>query len=121
MIISFTAGLLSFVTPCVVPLLAGYLAVVTGPHFEGVYRTGVEDKAGWTGLTHFTAFCLGLSVIFMILALPVTNLGRWAVLFQDDIRKLGGAVTVILGLYLSGVFSPGISPVSYTHLTLPTN
>lgn len=108
-IISFTAGLLSSVTPCVVPLLAGYLAVVTGVCFEGAYAQGGEDKPGWTGLTHFTAFCLGFLVIFMTLALPVTNPGRWAVLFQDDIRKLGGMVTVILGLYLGGFFSLAVS------------
>ncbi|MDY6851407.1 MAG: cytochrome c biogenesis CcdA family protein [Thermodesulfobacteriota bacterium] len=108
-VISFIAGLLSAVTPCVVPLLAGYSAVVTGPLFEGTHQAGGGDNPGWTGLTHFTAFGLGFLVIFMALALPVTNPGRWALFFQDDIRKLGGAVTVLLGLCLSGVLFPGIS------------
>src|SRR5438874_10152469 len=97
-VISFTAGLLSFLSPCVLPLIPGYVTFVTGLSLEDVQRS---RRAA---LTHALLFVLGFSLIFLALGASATLLGRLLIAYRSWIARGGGVLVVIFGLFLLGVF-----------------
>ena len=99
-------GWLTFVSPCVIPLLVGYLAILTGTRFEDF--SGIQGRRSgraW-GLIHLAAFVIGFAVMFLLLALPASEWGLLAWTRQTIIRQLGAVGAILLGLYLARVF-PG--------------
>ena len=98
-LIAFTAGLLSFLSPCVLPLIPSYVTFVTGLGLEDVQR------ARWTALVHALLFVLGFSLIFLALGATATALGRLLLLHRAWISRAGGVLVVLLGLSLLGVFN----------------
>jgi len=99
--ISFTAGLLSFLSPCVLPLIPSYVTFVTGMTLEDVQRSRR------VALVHALLFVLGFSLIFVALGASATLIGRVLVTYRLWITRLGGALIVVFGLYLLGVFNLG--------------
>jgi cytochrome c-type biogenesis protein len=95
--IAFTAGLLSFLSPCVLPLIPSYLTFVTG--------VGLDDlgTARRSALVHALLFVLGFTLIFVALGASATVLGRLLGAYRIWITRLGGALVVLFGLYLLGV------------------
>ncbi|HKO15747.1 MAG TPA: cytochrome c biogenesis protein CcdA [Gemmatimonadaceae bacterium] len=99
--ISFTAGLLSFLSPCVLPLIPSYVTFVTGLSLEDV------QHARRTALVHALLFVLGFSLIFLALGATATVLGRLLLVHRVWITRLGGALVILFGLYLLGAFNMG--------------
>lgn len=99
--ISFTAGLLSFLSPCVLPLIPGYVTFITGLSLEDV------QKARRSALTHALLFVAGFSLIFLALGATATILGRLLLVHRDWITRIGGVLIIVFGLYLLGVFNFG--------------
>lgn len=99
--ISFTAGLLSFLSPCVLPLIPSYVTFVTGLSLEGVQR------ARRTALVHSLLFVLGFSLIFLALGATATVLGRLLLANRVWISRIGGVLVILFGLYLLGAFNMG--------------
>jgi cytochrome c-type biogenesis protein len=97
--LAFTAGLVSFLSPCVLPLVPSYLAFVTGMSLEDLEQ-GVNRK---TTLVHATLFVTGFSVIFVLLGAGASFLGQFFQLYRVWIERIGGVVIILLGLHLSGV------------------
>ncbi len=97
--IAFTAGLLSFLSPCVLPLVPSYLTFVTGMSLEDL-EAGVDRKQT---LTHATLFVLGFSTIFVLLGISASFLGAFFATYKVWIARIGGAVIIVLGLHLAGV------------------
>ena len=98
-VISFTAGLLSFLSPCVLPLIPSYVTFVTGLSLEDVQRSRK------TALVHALLFVAGFSLIFLALGATATAVGRLLLLHRQWISRVGGVLVVLLGLYLLGAFN----------------
>jgi cytochrome c-type biogenesis protein len=94
--LAFSAGLLSFLSPCVLPLIPSYLTFVTG--------VGLDDlgTARRSALIHALLFVLGFTLIFVALGASATVLGRLLGAYRIWITRLGGALVVLFGLYLLG-------------------
>ena len=96
--VAFTAGLLSFLSPCVLPLIPGYLTFLTGLGAEDVTR------ARRITLVHALLFVVGFSLIFLALGATATVLGRVLLAGRGWITRIGGAIIIVFGLYLLGGF-----------------
>jgi cytochrome c-type biogenesis protein len=103
--IAFAAGLLSFLSPCVLPLLPSYLAFITGLSFEELTREETQGKRSKTIFLHSLMFVLGFSSLFTALGASATYLGQFLSAYRDTIRIAGGIMIILFGLFISGVFS----------------
>jgi cytochrome c-type biogenesis protein len=99
--IAFAAGLLSFLSPCVLPLIPSYVTFVTGLSLEDVPR------ARRVALVHSLLFVLGFSLIFLALGATATTLGRLLGYNREWVGRVGGVLVIVLGLYLLGAFNIG--------------
>jgi cytochrome c-type biogenesis protein len=102
--IALLAGLVSFASPCVLPLVPGYLAYVGGISEAG---SGASDKkaARRRMLLGIALFILGFSVIFLAYSAAFGALGTWLIVWQDWITRIMGVVVIALGLVFIGQFS----------------
>ena len=98
--IAFTAGVFSFLSPCVLPLVPSYLTFVTGMSLEDL-QEGVDRK---TTLTHSLLFVIGFSSIFILLGASASFLGQFLRAYEVWIARIGGVIIVLLGMHLAGVF-----------------
>ena len=94
--LAFSAGLLSFVSPCVLPLIPSYLTFVTGVGFDEL------QHSRRAALVHALLFVLGFTLIFVALGASATVLGRVLIAYRVWITRAGGALVVLFGLYLLG-------------------
>lgn len=101
LLISFTAGLLSFLSPCVLPLIPSYVTFITGMSVEEV------QHARRNALVHSLLFIAGFTLIFLLLGATATVMGRALLAYRDWISRIGGALIIVFGLYLLGVFNIG--------------
>ena len=99
--ISFTAGLLSFLSPCVLPLIPSYVSFITGLSLEDVQRSRR------VALVHSLLFIAGFTLVFLALGATATVLGRLLLRHRDWVGRIGGVLVIALGLYLLGVFNVG--------------
>jgi len=98
--IAFTAGVFSFLSPCVLPLVPSYLTFVTGTSLEDL-QEGVDRK---TTFTHSLLFVIGFSSIFILLGASASFLGQFLRAYELWIARVGGVIIVLLGMHLAGVF-----------------
>ena len=100
---AFLAGLISFVSPCVLPLIPAYLSFLTGSSLEELKAE--QDAARRAAvLGHALAFIAGFTVVFMALGFTAGAVGNALIAYRDLIAKVGGGVVVVLGLNMIGVF-----------------
>lgn len=97
--IAFTAGILSFLSPCVLPLVPSYLAFVTGMSLEDL-QEGVDRR---TTLIHALLFVAGFSAIFVVLGASASFLGQFFRAYEVWIARIGGVIIILLGVHLTGV------------------
>jgi cytochrome c-type biogenesis protein len=100
--ISFAAGLLSFLSPCVLPLIPSYVTFVTGLTLEDVQRSRR------IALMHSLLFVLGFSLVFLAMGATATTVGRLLGYNREWVGRIGGALVIVLGLYLLGVLNFGM-------------
>lgn len=98
--IAFTAGVLSFLSPCVLPLVPSYLTFVTGMSLEDL-QAGVNRKAT---MVHSLLFVFGFSLIFVLLGASASFLGQFFRQYELWIARVGGVIIIVLGLHMAGVF-----------------
>ncbi len=103
--IAFGAGLLSFLSPCVLPLVPSYLAFITGLSFEELTREDDKGQRRKTIFLHSLMFGLGFSTLFVALGASATYLGQFLAAHRDTIRIAGGILIILFGLFISGIFS----------------
>jgi len=99
--ISFTAGLLSFLSPCVLPLIPSYVSFITGLSLDDVQRSRRIT------LVHSLLFIAGFTTVFLILGATATVLGQVLLRHRDWVGRIGGVLVIVLGLYLLGAFNIG--------------
>lgn len=115
--IALVAGLLSFLSPCVLPLVPGYLSYITGMSAAELYtdHRGLKPRGAGTAVTakvRNTAqvlagsllFVLGLAVVFVCLGAAFGSLGDLLRHHQDLLTRIFGALTILLGLAFAGAF-----------------
>jgi cytochrome c-type biogenesis protein len=100
--IAFLAGLVSFVSPCVLPLVPAYLSLLTGESVEDL-RAATTTAARLRTLAHAVAFVIGFSLIFIALGLSASALGGVLNANRSSIAQIGGVIVVILGLHMMGM------------------
>ena len=100
---AFSAGLLSFVSPCVLPLVPSYVSYITGLSVEKL--ANVEERSHFKSLiiTNSLLFIAGFSTVFIAFGASASLIGQLFYEYQDVIRKVGGVLIIIFGLYLMGV------------------
>ena len=100
--LAFVAGVLSFLSPCVLPLIPSYVGFLTGLTLEEL-----EVRRG-TALAHALWFVAGFSLIFIALGATASALGVLLLRSQVWIGRIGGVVVILFGLYLLGVLRPAL-------------
>jgi cytochrome c-type biogenesis protein len=106
-LVAFSAGLFSFLSPCVLPLFPSYLSFITGMSVE---RLSGEVTAGARGrvLVHSLAFIAGFTAVFVSLGVSVSAAGQFLLDYRDWIRIAGGILIIVFGLYIAGVLRVGL-------------
>ena len=99
--IAFTAGLLSFLSPCVLPLVPSYVTFITGLSVEDV------TKSRRLAVVHALLFIAGFTMIFMLLGAGATTLGFVVKQQRVWLARIGGLPIFVFGLYLLGVLNIG--------------
>lgn len=100
---AFLAGVVSFLSPCVLPLVPSYVTFITGVSFD---ELTAEDKTGRVRrltILHSIAFIVGFSIVFISLGATATAAGRFLREYQDLLRQVGGVLIILFGLYLTGL------------------
>jgi cytochrome c-type biogenesis protein len=101
-IAAFFAGLISFLSPCVLPLVPGYLSLISGAGLE-------ELKAPQAHLmrrvmVNSVGFILGFSVVFIVLGAAATEVGQMLGMYKHTLARVAGVVIILFGLHLTGIF-----------------
>jgi cytochrome c-type biogenesis protein len=97
-IVSFVSGLLSFFSPCILPLVPSYLIFISGITFDD-YTGPQAKKYRKIVLIHSLAFILGFSFVFVVLGLSSSAIGSLLSNYQVYVMRIGGFILIILGLY----------------------
>jgi cytochrome c-type biogenesis protein len=108
LVLAFAAGVLGFVSPCIVPLIPGYLSFVSGVSLAEMDLAARRAKLGQV-LIATALFVLGFSIIFTALGASASALGSFIVDNRVALGRVGGSVVVLLGLSVLGVVKvPGL-------------
>jgi len=100
--LAFLAGLLSFLSPCVLPLVPSYVSFITGISFEDLTGGVDRRRIRYLTVTNSLVFILGFSTVFMALGTSSSALGKLLFAYQEWIQKIGGIVIIIFGLFVAG-------------------
>jgi cytochrome c-type biogenesis protein len=100
--IAFLAGLVSFVSPCVLPLVPAYLSLLTGESLEDL-KAETRAAARLQAVAHAVAFVAGFSLIFIGLGLSASAIGGALDANRVLIAQVGGVLVVVLGLHMMGM------------------
>lgn len=101
LLVAFTAGLLSFLSPCVLPLVPSYIGFLTG------MTAGEVSSRRHLALLHALLFVLGFSLIFILLGASATALGKALMLYREWIMRVGGVLIILFGLVCLNVIKIG--------------
>jgi len=100
---AFLAGLLSFVSPCVLPLVPSYVTYITGLSLGQLTNVGERHLTRKTIILNALLFIAGFSGVFIAFGASASLLGQLLSDYQDLVRKVGGVLIVVFGLYLMGI------------------
>ena len=116
---AFAAGAISFLSPCVPPLVPAYVSYVAGESLNGPERPASSAaKLPTLGLSMF--FVLGFSTVFVILGASATALGQLLLRYRYEANILGGAVVIAFGLFMMGLLRlPWFQRELRFHTTVP--
>lgn len=99
---AFGAGLISFLSPCVLPLVPGYVSLISG--------AGVEELKSKEGhlfrkvMLNSAAFIIGFSIVFITLGAISTEVGQVLAQYKSLLARIAGAIIILFGLHLTGIF-----------------
>jgi cytochrome c-type biogenesis protein len=104
---AFSAGLLSFVSPCVLPLVPSYVSYITGLSVDQLADASARQRFRKTIIMNSLLFIAGFSSVFVAFGASASLIGQVLFIYQDYLRKLGGVLVIIFGLYLLGILKIG--------------
>jgi cytochrome c-type biogenesis protein len=101
-IAAFVAGLISFLSPCVLPLVPGYVSLISG---TGVEQLKSQDARLFRKMmVNSISFIIGFSVVFITLGAISTEVGQLLARYKSALAQVAGVVIIIFGLHLTGIF-----------------
>ena len=104
LIAAFAAGFLSFVSPCVLPLIPGYISFVSGVSVEEMRADAAPATSRVQVFFTSLAFVLGFSLVFIALGASATAIGKFLFTKLPLLSKIAGVILIIFGLHTMGVF-----------------
>ena len=104
-VIALGAGILSFLSPCVLPLLPSYLSFITGISLDELIREERKPKVRKITIIHSLMFILGFSLIFILLGASASLAGKILIKYQGWISRIGGAFIILLGIQFTGLIN----------------
>ncbi len=100
-ILAFVAGLTSFLSPCVLPLVPGYVSLISGAAVEELKSPQAQLKR--RVMTNSIAFIVGFSVVFIVLGAISSGIGQLAAQYKHRLAVVAGMVVILFGLHLTGI------------------
>jgi cytochrome c-type biogenesis protein len=100
--LAFFAGVVSFLSPCILPVVPSYLAFVTGLTLGEMTDQSVPEVRR-KAVLHSVLFVVGFSLVFMTMGLVATTAGTAIARALPGLNRAGGAVMIVLGLYVAGL------------------
>ncbi|WP_028950388.1 cytochrome c biogenesis CcdA family protein [Sulfurihydrogenibium subterraneum] len=97
---AFLGGILAFLSPCVLPIIPGYIAYISGVSATSV---DTEKKIDWQTVISAVAFVLGFSIVFTLLGAASTFVGQFLQEYKSVISKIAAIVVILLGIHFTGV------------------
>ena len=107
LIAAFTAGLVSFLSPCVLPLVPGYISMISGASVQDLKDAGDPGLLRKV-LFHSLLFIAGFSVVFVSLGASATWLGQILLSRMAVLYKIAGLVIILFGLHMTGLLKIGL-------------
>jgi len=104
----FVAGLLSFVSPCVLPIVPPYLCYLAGVTLEQLSDGERDIKVSRRVFSSAAAFVAGFSTVFVTLGATASALGQVLLAYSDKLAMIAGVIIIIMGLHFLGVFRIGL-------------
>ncbi len=101
--VAFAAGFLTFLSPCLLPVIPSFIAYIAGVSFGDLKEPGMKSSVRRKTITHALLFIAGFSLVFILLGLTATFIGKALFQYQKFIRIAGGALIIVFGLYLTGL------------------
>ena len=105
---AFLAGLLSFLSPCVLPLIPSYITYITGLSFADLQAEHPSHKVRQQTIIHSLLFIAGFTCVFVLLGASATFMGDFLYEHKTAIRRVGGVLIVVFGIHVSGLFDIGM-------------
>jgi len=114
---AFAAGAVSFLSPCVLPLVPGYISYLAGQSARNP-ATSLPPRLAAFALG--VCFVLGFSMVFILFGAGASALGKWLLSYRYELNILGGALVIAFGLLTVGLLRPGwLLRDSRLHLDIP--
>ena len=98
---TFVAGVLSVLSPCVLPLVPGYVSLISGATVEDLQAK--DRRMLGTVMLHSLTFILGFSIVFITLGAVATGVGQFANQYHNLLAKVAGIIVILFGLHLTGL------------------
>ncbi len=102
--IAFGSGVLSFISPCVLPLYPSYLSYITGISVDKLKNDFDKGEIRNRALLHTLFFVIGFSLIFISMGFTASIIGDFFYQFKDLIREIGAILIILMGLFIGGWF-----------------
>lgn len=100
LLLAFSAGLLSFLSPCVLPMIPAYISYLTGSSIKELK----EEKTKFVTVYKSIGFVLGFSIVFILMGASVTSIGKLFISHRELLRNIGGILIIIFGIHTMGIF-----------------
>lgn len=104
---AFLAGVASFLSPCVLPLVPGYISIISGTSVEELKTAGRDDRLLRRVLFHSVLFVIGFSLVFITLGASASWLGAALRSHLALLLRLGGVIVIVFGLHMTGLLKIG--------------
>jgi len=99
---AFFAGVISFLSPCVLPMVPGYLSYVSGQSLEDIEkRQSIRERLAVLGLS--LNFVLGFTTVFVVFGATASALGQLLLAYRYELNIISGLVIILFGLFLTGL------------------
>ncbi len=99
-IAAFLAGIVSFLSPCVLPLVPGYVSLISG---TGAAAADNKQPVLAKVMLNSLMFVMGFSIVFIMLGAAATTVGQWTAEYRRELTYIAGVVIIIFGLHLTGI------------------
>ena len=118
LLVAFWGGILSFLSPCILPLIPSYISYITGMTYSGFDPGDPRPKIGINTIVNSLIFIAGFTFVFVLLGAVAAGFGKVFFEYREIIRIAGGSIVIIFGLHIMGVFR---SKVLNSSFKLPMN